>query len=155
MKFKKVVIKGNNIRNKYFNKLLSRRYACNHYLLLSVGIIACAIQGAILPIFGALLSKILFVLNHPKQVPEQIPGNYNFQTIGYEPNIKLIQYDKRGEADKYCLYMLYAAILAMLSSFFKRYFFGLVGEKVTYKLRVDLFKKIMSQSKGWFDYLQN
>lgn len=47
--------------------------------------------------------------------------------------------------------MLYAAILAMLSSFFKRYFFGLVGERVTYKLRVDLFRKIISQSKGWFD----
>jgi ABC-type multidrug transport system fused ATPase/permease subunit len=134
--------------------LLSKKYACKHYILLTVGILACALQGSILPIYGALMSKLLFVLNHPNQIPFQIETssdpNINIKN-GYEQNVKLVKYDKRGEANKFCLYMLYAAILAMVSSFFKRYFFGLVGERVTYRLRVDLFKKIISHGKGWFD----
>lgn len=92
-------------------------------------------QGSILPINGALMSKILFVLNHPNQFSYQIETssdpNINIKN-GYEQNVKLVKYDKRGEANKFSLYMLYAAILAMVSSFFKRYFLDwLVSELLT------------------------
>jgi hypothetical protein len=58
-------MKKNKEDKKYFKRLLSRKYACKHYILLTVGILSCALQGSILPIYGVLMSKLLFVLNHP------------------------------------------------------------------------------------------
>jgi ABC-type multidrug transport system fused ATPase/permease subunit len=51
--------------------------------------------------------------------------------------------------------MLIAAIVAFIASFLKRLCFGIVGEAVTYQLRIDLFKKIINQSKSWFDQAKN
>jgi hypothetical protein len=34
-----------------------------------MGIVATMIQGSILPIYGVFLAKMLFVLNHPTNIP--------------------------------------------------------------------------------------
>ena len=110
----------------YFGKLMTRRYACKHWFLLTIGMLAAALQGAILPLYGVFVSKMLFVLNHPNQVPQIITNELG------QKSLVLIKYDKRGESDRWCLYMLLAAVVAMLAAFLKRLCFGLVGETVTH-----------------------
>lgn len=92
---------------------------------------------------------MLFVLNHPKQVPEVLTNELG------QKSLVLVKYDKRGESDRWCLYMLLAAVAAMIAAFLKRLCFGLVGETVTHQLRLDLFKKMLSQPKAWFDKPEN
>ena len=40
--------------------------------------------------------------------------------------------------------MLVAAFTAALTSFIKKYTFGIIGENVTKQLRIDLFEKMLS-----------
>lgn len=86
------------------------------------------------------MGKMLFVLNTPEMLP-----------IVGEPG-KFYKFDKEGEANKWCLLMLSLSFLALLTGFFKRLSFGLVGESVTYRVRLNLFKKMLAMSKGWFDH---
>lgn len=109
------------------------------------------IQGAILPIYGIFLPKMLFVLNHPEKLyVGQMPPLLDAMGNPLEPEL-FLKYDKRAESNKWCLLMFIAALASLVTSFLKRFCFGLVGEDVTYRIRKDLFKKILSQSKTWFD----
>lgn len=51
--------------------------------------------------------------------------------------------------------MLGAAIAALIASFFKSLSFGIVGEYVTYRMRLDVFNKILTHPKSWFDFPEN
>ena len=87
---------------------------------------------------------MLFVLNHPEKLyVGQMPPLLDESGNPLEPEL-FITYDKRQESNKWCQYMFIAALVAMICSFFKRFLFGIVGEEVTYRLRIDLFKKILS-----------
>ena len=102
---------------------MTRRYAMKHRCLVCIGILASIVQGAILPLYGVFLSKMLFVLNHPDKII--IP-----QAEGI-PSVTQL-YDKKGESDFWCIMMLIAAVSAFIASFLKRFCFGIVGEAVTY-----------------------
>lgn len=115
---------------------MSRRYACKHWFLVIIGVLASMIQGAILPIYGIFLSKMLFVLNHPDKIKVGVSPIDNQTPIYYE-------YDKQGKSNMWCFYMLLAALVALVSSFLKRFCFGIVGEGVTFQLRLDIFRKIL------------
>lgn len=87
---------------------------------------------------------MLFVLNHPEKLyAGQMPPLMDDSGNPMEPDL-FISYDKKKESNMWCQYMFIAAIAAMISSFLKRFCFGLVGEDVTYQLRIDLFEKILS-----------
>jgi ABC-type multidrug transport system fused ATPase/permease subunit len=126
------------------------KIAMNHWFLVFVGILAAMVQGSILPFYGVFLSKMLFVLNHPERI--YIASSQD------EPSLEeslmppyYFYYDKRGESDKWCLYMMIAALSALIASFLKRMSFGIVGEHVTHRLRLDLYRKILYQGKSWLD----
>lgn len=69
--------------------------------------------------------------------------------MGVPPTFE--KFDKEGESNKWCGLMFLAAVTALVASFVKRFAFGIVGEAVTYQVRVDLFAKILSMRKSWFD----
>ena len=125
----------------FFGRLI--KIAMKNYCLLIIGILSSLVQGAILPLYGVFLAKMLFVLNHPEEIliPSVDPD---------EPPI-FLHYDKHENSDFWCIMMFLCAIAVLFASFLKRYTFGYVGEQVTYQLRLSLFQKILSMPKKWFD----
>jgi len=43
----------------------------------------------------------------------------------------------------------------MLFGFINKYFFGVLGENVTLKIRQDLYESIIRKNIGWFDRYEN
>lgn len=134
--------KQEDSRQSYFMRLMDSKYAMKHWCLVFLGILASMVQGAILPLYGLFLSKMLFVLNHPDQMIDTETG-------------AIVDYDKKGKSDFWCLMMFFAACMAFVSSFVKRFTFGIIGEFVTFRLRVNLFQKILGMKKKWFDDPRN
>lgn len=69
-----------------------------------IGIVVSAMQGMLMPWFGILMGKMLFVLN-------------GYYSIVYLPVPHVDLADVRELANKYCLHMLIAAILSLFTGF--------------------------------------
>lgn len=57
----------------------------------------------------------------------------------------------RSETNKYCLYFVIGGIITMVSVFTQMLMFGIAGEKLTERVRGNLFKAMISQEIGFFD----
>lgn len=55
------------------------------------------------------------------------------------------------ELNKYCLYILLVAVTAGITNVFQTFFFGLVSERLVYKIRVSLFNKLMRLPVSFYD----
>lgn len=60
-------------------------------------------------------------------------------------------HDIKARTRTYCFIFLSYAVLAFLSNVLQHYNFGLVGEKLTKRVRESLLGKILSFESGWFD----
>jgi ATP-binding cassette subfamily B (MDR/TAP) protein 1 len=100
-----------------------------------VGIFVSIFQGSLLPIFGILLGKMLFVLQY-------IPF--------INPYTKI-----RSDSDYYCMLMLIVSILSFFTAVSQKFSFGVIGENVTMKIRKQLYSSILSKHMGWFDDKNN
>jgi len=67
--FKRICTVQGKTRKSFFGRLMSRRYAMRHWFLVLLGILASMVQGALLPLYGIFMSKMLFVLNTPDYLP--------------------------------------------------------------------------------------
>nr|AAK19598.2 putative ABC transporter [Sterkiella histriomuscorum] len=99
-----------------------------------IGIVVSAGQGLVMPWFGILLSKMLFVLN----------GWYGADTDTI-----------REKSDYYCLLMFIAALVALCTGFSQKFCFGVIGENVTLKIRKSLYRSILMKHIGFFDEKEN
>ena len=81
-----------------------------------LGLFAALIEGSIMPIFGILLAKMLFILEEPV-------------------TILIVNQQVRSDSNYYCLLMFTAAILALIFTFTSKFLFGVIGENVTLKIR--------------------
>lgn len=97
-----------------------------------IGVVVSMMQGLIMPWFGILLSKMLFVLNN-FYLPESV----------------------RDDSDKYCLHMFIAALIAFCTGFTQKFCFGVIGENVTLKIRQSLYSSILQKHIGFFDDKEN
>ena len=100
-----------------------------------IGIKVSILQGSLLPIFGILLGKMLFVLQY-------IPF--------FNPYSKI-----RSDSDYYCMLMLVVSILSFFTAVSQKFCFGVIGENVTMKIRKQLYAGILSKHMGWFDDKNN
>ncbi|KAK9810283.1 hypothetical protein WJX72_007941 [[Myrmecia] bisecta] len=96
-----------------------------------VGACASAVNGLIMPAFSLCLSGILAV----------------FYTTDYA-------YMKR-EVAKWCLVFLGTGTGALLACIFQQYSFGVMGQRLTRRLRGILMAAILHQELGWFDREEN
>ncbi len=101
--------------------------------LVPIGLIFSLFLGTVMPIFGIILTKLLFGLSHPPNPLEKV----------------------RENADLYCLLMLCCAIGGALFVFIQKLSFGRLGETVTLKIRRNLYSSILSKHIGWFDAKEN
>lgn len=102
---------------------------------IAIGLIVSVMQGSLLPIFGILLGKMLFILQ-------------------YVPFVNPL--DKiRSDSDFYCLMMFLASITAFFTALSQKFSFGVIGENVTLKIRKQLYTSILMKHMGWFDEKNN
>ncbi len=101
--------------------------------LVPIGLIFSLFLGTVMPIFGIILTKLLFGLSHPPNPLDKV----------------------RENADLYCLLMLCCAVGGALFVFMQKLSFGRLGETVTLKIRRNLYSSILSKHIGWFDAKEN
>lgn len=129
-------IKEEHAKTSAFNKLIPFNQP---KILIFTACLASAVDGAAMPIFGILLSKMLSVLSMPLWYWDAMEGpDY------VENSVK-----------RYALYMTIVAVIAGAGSFTQKYSFGNLGNNVTEKIRTLLYFNILQKNIGWFDDRDN
>jgi ATP-binding cassette subfamily B (MDR/TAP) protein 1 len=85
------------------------------------------INSAAMPVFGYLLSKILFVIMNPASLTFVDDRNF------------------------WCGMILLLTFVMSIFAFLHRMMFSYVGENLTYNVRKELFEGILYKSVSWFD----
>ena len=88
---------------------------------------ASAVDGAAMPVFGVIMSKMLTVLSMPLWFWEMTEGPDHVE----------------NSVKSYAVYMVIIAIIAGCGSFAQKYSFGTLGNNVTLKIRTLLYFNIL------------
>ncbi|KAI3523833.1 hypothetical protein L1887_02274 [Cichorium endivia] len=95
-----------------------------------LGCIAAFINGAILPLFGYLLSSIIKTF--------------------FEPAHKL-----RKDSEFWALMLLVLGLASLIATPFRTYFFGIAGCKLIRRIRLKCFERVVQMEISWFDKSEN
>ncbi|KAK3022689.1 hypothetical protein RJ639_047605 [Escallonia herrerae] len=98
--------------------------------VLVLGVIAAIINGAILPVFGILISSMIKTF--------------------YEPPHKL-----RKDSKFWALMFLLLGLISLLAHPIRSYFFALAGCKLIRRIRSMCFEKVVRMEVSWFDEPEN
>lgn len=98
--------------------------------VLLMGTVAAVIAGAILPVFGLLLSKMI--------------------DIFYEPHDEL-----RKNSKIWALVFVAVGVLSLLVYPARFYLFGVAGGKLIQRIRRACFEKVVHMEVSWFDEAEN
>ncbi|KRW98088.1 ABC transporter type 1, transmembrane domain [Pseudocohnilembus persalinus] len=101
-----------------------------------VGTIASSVVGAVHPVSGIFMGKLMIVLS-------------SYGTDIYDEE------EYKDDRDLYCILYLVLAILAAIASILQVASWRKVGQGLTYKLREKAFAKIMKMRPDWFDFAEN
>ncbi|CAG9855747.1 unnamed protein product [Phyllotreta striolata] len=96
-----------------------------------VAAIGSVIMGCGMPVFAVLFGSIL-------------------GTLAYSDEDYV-----HSETNKFCLYYVIAGFISMISTFSQLYLLGVAGEKMTERVRAQLFQAMISQEIGFFDKKAN
>ncbi|XP_033609713.1 ATP-dependent translocase ABCB1 isoform X3 [Cryptotermes secundus] len=98
---------------------------------LLMGSLASIIVSSATPIFVILFGDILRVMSSP------------------------VDQEVRAETDRYSLYFFIAGVSVGFATFLQNYAYGIAGEKLTMRLREELFESMVRQEVAWFDKKSN
>lgn len=97
-----------------------------------IGILFSIIHGSIMPVFGGIMAKMLFVLMDTRDLTAL-----------------------RDNATFWCCLMIGLALSVFFSGFINKFIFGVIGENVTLNIRRSAYRKIIEKHLGWFDNREN
>jgi len=106
-------------------------YSKPDYPVLVIGLVAATVNGIVWPAIAVAFAEILVVL-------------YDFDTSE-------IQYGAR----KWGIVFLGIGTCSFILNILQGFSFSIVGERLTTRLRVDVFRALMRQNIGWFDDPKN
>ncbi|XP_068901227.1 ATP-dependent translocase ABCB1-like isoform X2 [Tenebrio molitor] len=101
------------------------------WFYISVGCITSVITGSALPVYGLVFGDIIGVLA--------------------DDNDSYV----REQSNLFSLYFVIIGIITGVATFFQMYFFAIAGEKLTKRLRGNMFRAMLSQEMAWFDRKDN
>lgn len=107
------------------------RLALNNWIMMLTGSLASVLNGLIFPSLGILITDVVIFL--------------------YNPDTAVISKESR----RYLIFFALLAVGQFCTSFFSRWSFSIVGEKLTALLRVMCFDSIIRQDIAWFDMTSN
>ncbi|CAO1941112.1 unnamed protein product [Urochloa humidicola] len=83
-------------------------------------------------------------------------GSFN-PLLAYTISLIVVAYYKIGvrdvhdEVNKYCSFIVGMGIITVLANFLQHFYFGIMGEKMTERVRRMMFSAILRNEVGWFD----
>ncbi|KAG8053754.1 hypothetical protein GUJ93_ZPchr0001g29853 [Zizania palustris] len=87
-------------------------------------------------------------------------GSFN-PLLAYTISLIVVAYyrigvhDVRDEVNKYCSFIVGMGIITVLANFLQHFYFGIMGEKMTERVRRMMFSAILRNEVGWFDEEEN
>ncbi|XP_048566622.1 ABC transporter B family member 20-like [Triticum urartu] len=87
-------------------------------------------------------------------------GSFN-PLLAYTISLILVAYyrigvrDVHDEVNKYCSFIVGMGIITVLANFLQHFYFGIMGEKMTERVRRMMFSAILRNEVGWFDDEEN
>lgn len=119
-------------------------------LMWPVALLACLVDGCVMPFQGWVLSEAMFDFFLPYQCPPPDNDPYqSYQCKQYEP--AGTESPLKREAYKNAFYFLGLAILQFISIFMKQSIYRWIQERMTKNLRKEYFSCLLSQEIGFFD----
>ncbi|KAK9283884.1 hypothetical protein L1049_012139 [Liquidambar formosana] len=64
-------------------------------------------------------------------------------------------HDLRQEVDKWCLIIACMGVVTVVANFLQHFYFGIMGEKMTERVRRMMFSAMLHNEVGWFDEEEN
>lgn len=89
---------------------------------IAIGLIISVIQGGFMPLIGAVMAKMLFVLMEVSNLDEM-----------------------RTQSNQWCLLMFIFASCSFFTGFIQKFSFGVIGENVAFNIRKKLYRKILEK----------
>lgn len=118
-------------------------FAYNHPKWMVYGGFFCSLTfGCTQPVFGIFFSKILGILTLPREYVELVLQEDYHDFV-------------RSGTNHWVYFILGLAGVALFAGFFSAYFFAVVGENVTLKIRQDLYRGVLRKHIGWHDDRDN
>lgn len=99
-------------------------------LVILLGSVAAAINGAILPIYGYLLSIIIKTFFKPA-------------------------HELRKDSQLWALMLVVLGLASLVATPLRTYFFGVAGCKLVRRIRLKCFEKVLQMEISWFDKTEN
>merc|ERR1712159_786158 len=119
-------------------------------LMWPVALLACLVDGCVMPLQGWVLSEAMFDFFLPYECPPPDNDPYqSYQCKQYEP--AGTESPLKREAYKNAFYFLGLAILQFISVFMKQSIYRWIQERMTKNLRKEYFSCLLSQEIGFFD----
>ncbi|EEC72270.1 hypothetical protein OsI_05426 [Oryza sativa Indica Group] len=87
-------------------------------------------------------------------------GSFN-PLLAYTISLIVVAYyrigvrDVHDEVNKYCSFIVGMGIITVLANFLQHFYFGIMGEKMTERVRRMMFSAILRNEVGWFDEEEN
>ena len=108
-------------------------YASDSKCIFAFATLMAITNGLIFPSFSIIFAKTLTV----------------FLTFDSDP------VQSRKESDLYGLIFLLIAIVTFFANFFQTFLFSYLGEKITEKIRIETYRKMLKMPITWFDVPKN
>ncbi|KAL3698915.1 hypothetical protein R1sor_012991 [Riccia sorocarpa] len=96
-----------------------------------LGTIGAAMAGAETPLFALAITQVLITF--------------------YNPDHDFV----RSEVRKICIIFSAGTVVTLLIYILQHYYYGIMGERLTMRVREMMFKRILTFEIGWFDYDDN
>ncbi|ONK76974.1 uncharacterized protein A4U43_C02F1820 [Asparagus officinalis] len=68
---------------------------------------------------------------------------------------KISEHDMRDEVNKWCLIITCMGVVTVVANFLQHFYFGIMGEKMTERVRRMMFSAILHNEVAWFDEEEN
>lgn len=119
-------------------------YRRGNYFLLLVGSISALVNGAIWPIFALFFADMIDVLS-----------KFDALKAANGKNLGFTWEDTKSDAVMISIYFIIISIVSLITNFIQISSFHAVGQKITTKLRIDLFKRYLTMDQSFFDIKDN
>ncbi|XP_057979479.1 ABC transporter B family member 20 [Malania oleifera] len=106
------------------------------WLYAALGSVGAAIFGSFNPLLAYVIALIVT----------------QYYRVGDRPHLR---HEVRQEVDKWCLIIACMGIVTVVANFLQHFYFGIMGEKMTERVRRMMFSAMLRNEVGWFDDEEN
>jgi len=115
-------------------------YLKGNYILTSLGIIFSMINGCVFPLFALFLADMVNVLS-----------KFTVLNAGMIPEDGSTYDEAKKEVNYLALAFIVIGLVSFIASFFELWMFTIVGERITFKLRRNLYKALIKKDPAFYN----